>query len=66
MNYNDINQIKIIIGIIIYLIYSNLFESVTSIVAPFGFNSIVLWFPKQSSIFNVKSNPKFSAPLFSL
>jgi len=58
--------IKIIINSNIYSIYSFLFESVTLIFAPFGFNSIVLCLPKQSSIFNVKSKHKFSAPSFSL
>jgi len=42
MNNNFIYLINVIISNIIYLIYSNLFESVTSIFAPFGFNSIVL------------------------
>ncbi len=63
--YTTKNKNKMIINDI-YLIYSFLFASVTSINAPFGFNSIVLCFPKPSSIFNVKFKLNSSAPSFSL
>jgi len=42
-----------------YLIYSFLLESLTSILAPFGFNSIVVGLPKRFSLSTEKVKPKF-------